>query len=254
MKTGLRVDVDSIADALELPALLDILERYESRATFFIATGSDDTFRNVWHYTGKKIFNLPFRRYSMGFFHGLLNRHVESHRNLKMLIDTDHEIGLHGYRHYEWMNLLHKKSKEEISNMISKGCELFEREFGFTPISFASPGFRDGDQYLLALDEFGFDYSSDFYGDRIFYPEINGRRLETIQVPVSMPSPGELGADDSAILTKIKELCKSEYFVFYIHPSYEPVFKKNLLEQILNIVGGTGTLSEIHENTSDIRA
>ncbi len=245
MKAGLRVDVDCIADALALPALLDILERYESCATFFIATGPDDTFRNVWHYAGKKVFDLPFRRYRMSFFQGLLNRRVESHRNLKMLRETDHEIGLHGYRHYEWMNLLYKKSKEEISSMISKGCESFKREFGFTPVSFASPGFRTSDQYLLSLDEFGFDYSSDFYGDRLFYPEINGKRLKTMQVPVSMLSPGELGLDDSAILTKVREFRRRGYFVFYVHPSYEPVFKKNLLEQILNLTGGTRTLSEM---------
>ena len=252
MKAGLRVDVDCIADALALPALFDILERYDSRATFFIATGPDDTFRNIGHYAGKKIFDLPLRRYGMGFFHGLLKKHVESHPNLKILIDTDHEIGLHGYRHYEWMNFLQGKRREEVSTMISKGCELFENEFSFPPSSFASPGFRTSNEYFLALDDFGFDYSSDFYGDRVFYPEINGKSLKTMQVPVSMPSPGELGADDSYIITRVKELCKSEYFVFYIHPSYESVFKKNLLEQILNLTGGTITLSEIHENPSDI--
>ncbi len=252
MKAGLRVDVDCIADALALPALLDILEKHESKGTFFISTGPDDTLHNIGHYTGKRIFDIPFSRYGKGFFQALLGTHVETHRNIKKLISSGHEIGLHGYKHYEWMSQLQQKSKEEISNMISKGCELFERAFAFTPTSFASPGFQTSREYLLALDDFSFDYSSDFYGHGVFLPEIGDGRLRTSQVPVSMPSPGESGADDD-ILDRIKKL-RTDYFVFYIHPSCEAVFKKNLLERILGLTGGTTTLSEIHANSSDIRA
>jgi len=53
MTMGLRVDVDSIADAQAVPELLDILKKYESKATFFITTGPDETLRNFSHYTGK---------------------------------------------------------------------------------------------------------------------------------------------------------------------------------------------------------
>ncbi|HLB69890.1 MAG: polysaccharide deacetylase family protein [Candidatus Methanoperedens sp.] len=252
MKAGLRVDIDCIADIIAVPLLINILGKYDSRATFFITTGEDGTLRNAFHYAGKKIFSLPFKRYCKGFFHSLFNRHVESHHNLKMLLETDHEIGLHGYRHYEWMSSLHAKSKEEITDMISEGCELFEHEFGFKPKSFSSPGFRTTKNYLLALDEFGFDYSSDFFGNKLFYPEIDGKSFKTMQVPVSMLSPGELGVDDSKILMQGKELHKNGYFVFYIHPSYEPIYKRNLFEEILRCTGGSRTLSEIYENPPDI--
>ncbi len=252
MNAGLRVDIDCFADVLALPSLIDVLDKHDARATFFIATGKDETFRNIGHYTGQKVFDIPIRRYCRGLFHNVFKSHLESHEYLKMLLDTDHEIGLHGYRHYEWMNFLRMKSREEISLMISNGCELFEHEFGFKPRSFASPGFQTSDNYLLALDEFGFDYSSDFYGNGFFHPEINGKKLKTVQVPVSMPSPGEMGLDDNKILMRIKEQCKEKYVVLYIHPSCEAVIKKNLLEQIINLTGYTRTLSEMHENPSDL--
>ncbi len=252
MKAGMRIDVDCAADAAAIPTLLDILKRHEAKATFFITTGPDDTIRNLHHYTGRKMIGLPLRRHFRGFFHSLLRKHVESHDGLKMLLDSGHEIGLHGYRHYEWLNYLHLKNREEISENISKGCDLFEQEFGFAPKSFASPGFMTSDQYLLALDDFGFDYASDFYGNRIFYPEINGKKLKTAQVPVSMTSPGELCIDDNKVLMQVKEYYNKGYFVFYIHPSYESVFRKDLLEQIFSFTGSIRTLSEIHENSSDL--
>ncbi len=252
MKAGLRVDIDCAADVMAIPALIKILKKHDSKATFFIATGKDETFRNVRHYNNSNIFDLPLRRYLPGFFHALSKRHVESHSNLKLLLDTDHEIGLHGYGHYEWMNHLRNKSKEDISKMISTGCGLFKKEFGKKPGSFASPGFMTTDRYLLSLDEFGFDYSSDYYGDKIFYPEINGTKLKTIQIPVSMPSICESGKDDRTIFMQIKKKYEKGHFIFYIHPSCEPIFRRDLLEKMLDFTGHTQTLLEIYEDSSDI--
>ncbi|NJD52074.1 MAG: DUF2334 domain-containing protein [Candidatus Methanoperedens sp.] len=252
MNVGLRIDIDSIADAVAIPDLLDTLEKYDSKATFFITTGPDETLRNAFHYSGKNIYKIPLKRYIPGLCQSILKKHVEAHRNLKLLLDSSHEIGLHGYMHYEWMNFLDRKSKEDISGMISKGSDLFEHEFGYKPGCFASPGFKTSDLFLIALDEFGFDYSSDFYGNRIFYPEVKNHKQKTPQVPVSLPSLCELPGDGNEILGRIKEICGGKYSVFYIHPSCDPIFRKNLFEIILKFVGGTKTLSEIYENSSDI--
>lgn len=244
MKAGLRVDIDCASDAEAVPALLAILKKYDARATFFIATGRDETYRSVSRYAGKKIFKLQLRRYWASLFHGFRKRNVESHRALDVLMDSGHEICLHGYRHYEWMKVLRTSHKTDISSMISTGAELFERKFGFAPRAFASPGFVTSDEYLEALDDFGFDYSSDFFGDRTFQPVVRGRTMKTRQVPVSMPSPGELGCDRERILGMIKAL-SGKYSVLYIHPSFEAVAGRTLLENILTITGATHTLSEL---------
>ncbi len=149
---------------------------------------------------------------------------MESHPALRVLIDSGHEIGLHGYKHYDWMNFLHKKNRIEISNMIETGCKLFEKQFGIPPRSFSSPGFTTSKEYLLALDDFDFDYSSDFYGFHPFYPQVGDKKFDTLQLPVRIPSPCEL------------------------------LYKRELLERILECAGNTLTMREIFENTADIRS
>ena len=254
MTMGLRVDVDSIADALAVPELLLLLEKYDSKATFFITTGPDETMRNISHYTRKNFLSIPIKRYIPGFFQSLFRRNVESHPALKILINSGHEIGLHGYRHYEWMNFLHRKNRVEISNMIQTGYKLFEKEFGIPPRSFSSPGFTTSNEYLLALDEFGFDYSSDFYGFHPFYPQVGDNKFNTIQLPVSIPSPCELQENEKIILDKINKFRQKDHFILYIHPSCELSYKKKLLESILGFAGKTLTLREIFENTANIRS
>ena len=254
MTMGLRVDVDSIADALAVPELLLLLEKFCSKATFFITTGPDETMRNISHYTGKNFLSIPIKRYIPGLFQSLIRRNVESHPSLKSLINSGHEIGLHGYRHYEWMNSLHRKNIIEISNMIQTGCKLFEKEFGIFPRSFSSPGFSTSNEFLIALDEFGFDYSSDFYGFHPFYPQAGDKKFNTLQLPVSIPSPCEIQDGDEKILRNIKQLCKDENFILYIHPSSELIYKRELLEKILAFTGNTLTLREIFENTANIRS
>ena len=254
MTMGLRVDVDSIADALAVPELLLLLKKYNSKATFFITTGPDQTLMNFSHYAGKSLLNIPLKRYIPGFVHSILRHNVESHPSLGILINSGHEIGLHGYRHYEWMNFLHKKNMVEVSNMIETGCKSFEKEFGILPRSFSSPGFATSKEYLLALDDFDFDYSSDFYGFHPFYPEAGDKKFDRLQLPVRIPSPCELQYDNEKILGKIRELCNKDHFILYIHPSCELLYRRELLERILGCAGNTLTMRQIYENTADIRS
>ena len=252
MTLGLRVDVDSTADALAVPELLLLLEKYDSKATFFITTGPDETTRNISHYIGKNLFSIPLKRYIPGFFQSMIRRNVESYPTLRLLLDSGHEIGLHGYRHYEWMNFLHNKNKTDISNMIETGIKLFEKEFEIPPRSFSSPGFTTSKEYLLALDDFDFDYSSDFYGFHPFYPESGDEKFNTLQQPIRFPSPCEIQDNDEKILRSIRELCKKDNFILYIHPSCELLYKRELLERILKCSGNTLTMREIFENIADI--
>ncbi len=254
MTMGLRVDVDSITDAMAVPILLDLLKKYDSKATFFITTGPDQTLKNISHYAGKNLLRIPLKRYIPGFFQSMIRHNVESHPALRVLIDSGHEIGLHGYRHYEWMNFLHKKNKTDISKMIETGCKLFEKEFGFSPRSFSSPGFTTSKEYLLALDDFGFDYSSDFYGFHPFYPEAGDKNFDTLQLPIRIPSPCEFQDDDEKILGKINELCKKDHFILYIHPSCELLYRIELMERTLGAAGNTLTMRQIYENTANLRS
>ncbi|MCZ7406587.1 MAG: polysaccharide deacetylase family protein [Candidatus Methanoperedens sp.] len=217
---GVRVDIDTVRDAMMLPTTLELLENHGIRASFFVTTGLDETYRNFRHYLNplKLISGNTLRRYGFSMFSGLLARKdVQSSRELNMILDHGHELGLHGYNHYEWMNNLDNKSREEISGWISKGCELFEKAFGYYPECFAAPGFRTNAVFLEVLDGFGFRYSSDFMGVKPFYPDLNGMKLRTRQVPVSK--------QPAAMLSSIFIHLLSHYFVKVLWKMHCVVFQ-----------------------------
>ena len=260
---GLRVDIDCVRDAESLPVLLDMLNGYGIKATFFVATGPDNIARNMTNNINplNLIRKKAFKRYGLTIFNGLVfKRQVQESKNIGLILDAGHELGLHGYDHYNWMNHLDSKSTEELSALISRGCELFEQAFGFYPKSFASPGFTVNSRFLRVLDNFGFSYSSDFVGEKAFYPEIEigGTVCRTLQIPVSMRSIGELnddGLSDNQILEgAMDKLSRSSHFVFYCHPSYEPVFKPALIEHVLKCMEEPSkivTLGEIASRLKD---
>ena len=261
---GLRVDIDCVRDAESLPVLLEMLNRHGMKATFFVATGPDNIAMNMRNYINplKIIRKKAFKRYGRTILNGLLfKRQVQDSKNIDLVMDAGHELGLHGYDHYNWMNHLDSKSTEEISALISRGCELFEQAFGFYPKSFASPGFTVNSRFLSVLDDFGFSYSSDFIGERAFYPEIGieigGTVCRTLQIPVSMRSIGEQeerGLIDDQIRKGVMDrLSRSSSFVFYCHPSYEPVFKPALLEHVLKCMEETSEIVTMGEMASRLK-
>ena len=64
------------------------------------------------------------------------------------------------------------------------------------PASSAAPGWRTNSQLLRIKAEFPFVYNSDCRGEFPFYPVVNGRRLEQLQIPVTLPTYDEaLGRD-----------------------------------------------------------
>lgn len=236
---GLRVDIDTVKDAEVLPVLLEILDEYDLKATFFVTTGRDNLAKNLKNYRNplRLIKKIPQYGLTSVLYSLILKREVQESRNLNLILDKGHELGLHGYDHYTWMNYPDSFTKERIRDFISNGCERVEKAFGCYPNSFASPGFKTNSSFLSVLEAFRFKYSSDFIGEKAFYPEINGKRMKTLQVPVSMRSFGELedkGLGDKQIFeVTIEAFSRLEFFVLYLHPSYEPIFKRLLLERVL---------------------
>jgi undecaprenyl phosphate-alpha-L-ara4FN deformylase len=235
---GVRIDVDTLRDAKMVPETLNLLEEYGIKASFFVTTGADETFQNFKHYLNpwRLITKRAIQRYGMDMFSGFLTKkEVERSKELQKILDEGHELGLHGYMHYDWMNRLDPKTEEEIASWISKGSELFEESFGFQPECFAAPGFKTSPSFLDAIDDFGFNYSSDFMGEGPFYPSINGSRVKTIQIPVSL----SLGEEDCfETLERLRRQLESYYSVLYFHPSYEPKFRRSLLKEALRCVSG----------------
>lgn len=261
-KVCIRIDIDTVKDTQVLPVVLEILDRFDISATFFVTTGVDSTFKNYRNYHNplKLLQKRAIQQHGIQqMFRGMLyKQQVHKSKNLQIILEKNHELGLHGYSHYDWMNTLQQKNTEEITEWISKGCALFEDACGFRPLSFASPGFASNPGFLEALDKFKFDYSSDFRGTEAFYPTINAHKSSTLQLPVCERSFGELEFEGFS-QDKIYEIMKNDldkaqdFFIFYMHPSYEPILTKDLLINVLEYITSNNnfeiiTMHQLAEN------
>ena len=106
-----------------LPFVLNILKRFDIKATFFIS--------------GEVIAN-----------------------NKDMICEikkSGHEIASHSFKH----NMDYGKlSKEELFNQINRSKELIEDEIGVKPVGFRTPQFRINDYLFDVLSDLGFKYDS----------------------------------------------------------------------------------------------
>lgn len=245
LKVCIRVDIDTIKDTQVLPIILELLDFYKYSATFFVTSGYDMTYKNYKHYVNPlKLFKKKsLQQHGIKqMFNGLFSKQqVQKSKNIQLILSHSHELGLHGYNHYNWMNHLLKSSYDVIESWFIKGIELFEKEYCYTPKSFASPGFTVSSTYLEVLDTFDFHYASDFRGEKEFYPYSDIKEYNTLQIPVASKSLGELEAENythaqiyNKIVTEIENA--DNFYILYMHPSYEPILTKNILLNIFDYI------------------
>lgn len=250
---AIRIDVDSARDVALLPELLDVLKHLEIKATFFITTGPDRLALHVFKYIAdprsclRLIKGKPLR-YGSHSLNGILRKktvEAVSPEAIQRAHNEGHELGLHGYDHYAWMNTLQNMDEITIRELISRGLETLQAAANAEIRSFASPGFTVTNTLLQAIDAIDFDYSSDFKGNgptSPFYPKIGAKRSRVLQVPVSMDSIGELfsvGFSEDQIKAKIRESCdvwhaKRVPLVIYAHPAHEVGCYMGLFSSVLH--------------------
>lgn len=139
--------------------LLDLFERAEVKATFFVLGYVADQFPEL----------------------------------IRKVVEQGHEIALHGYFHYR----VDKISAEVFREDLQRGKEVVEQAAGVTPVGFRAPMFSINKNSLWAFDilhEEGFHYDSSvfptmnmLYGyptaPRKPYLPLNGKGL--IEIPMS---------------------------------------------------------------------
>jgi len=249
---ALRIDIDTVKDAEMVPLVIELLDGFRICGTFFVTTGVDNTYKNFRNNLNPLQLRGKISRYGVRqMFRGLISReHVERTKALTVLVNSKHEVGLHGHDHFDWMNHLDSMSRDTIRDHFEMGIRLFEEEFGAPPRSFASPGFKVNDLSLEIMESFDFTYASDFLGSEVSH---NG----TLQIPVALPSIGEMKTthSDTEIMTEYSETLNSarEFVVFYIHPSQELVFDLEMVKKLLYSIKDNEkfnpvTMSDIAEN------
>jgi undecaprenyl phosphate-alpha-L-ara4FN deformylase len=237
---AIRIDVDSARDIALVPKLLDLFRFFDIKGTFFVTTGPDRLALNLFKRVADPRSYLKFikskpLRYRFQSFNGILrNVRVEAACPAALLrvAEERHELGLHGYDHYAWVNDLPNMDETTIKELISRGLNALTAATATNIAGFASPGFTVTGALLCAIDSFGFNYSSDFKCNKPtspFYPKTGTEIRHVLQVPVSMDSIGELcakGIPEEEIKAKVRASAdrwhsKKLPFVLYAHPSSE---------------------------------
>ena len=233
---ALKVDVDTYMGTRDgVPQLLEILERFGIRATFYFSLGPDNS--------GKAIRRI-FRK---GFLRKMLRTRAPSMYGMRtMLYGTilpapfigkelpdvlrsvriaGHETGIHCWDHVRWHDYLSRLPKQTTSRELGQACTVFSEIFGCSARTTAAPGWTVTADSLEIQDSLGLTYCSDSRGESPFFPTMNGRAFKTLQLPSTWPTMDELlgenGITPETINEKYLQMVKPGLNVHTIHAELE---------------------------------
>jgi peptidoglycan/xylan/chitin deacetylase (PgdA/CDA1 family) len=254
MKLCLRFDIDSEFGLVDrVPPLLDVLDEFGAKATFFCVMGPEAHLGDLVQY--RLLSRMPRRKFrvrrrggvwrtlrSVAFPGRVGCGHAD---RLRAIRDRGHEVQPHGWKHITWQRgLRHLDVGVELQKIVREYTGIFCTP----PLGFASPGRTHTPESMKRLDEAGFLYHGDLDGPAPFRP--TGARHW--QIPITLfTTIGELfdiglsGSEVKAHLTG--HLYPGRAFAcLYNHP--EELFERELevLREILADVRDRGVELPTH--------
>ncbi|WP_294481306.1 4-deoxy-4-formamido-L-arabinose-phosphoundecaprenol deformylase [uncultured Victivallis sp.] len=208
MKTiALRIDVDTYrGTGRGVPRLCEILKKHGVRGTFYFSVGPDNMGRHLWRLLKPSFLWKMLRTDAAGLYGpeiilmgtawpgpkiGKRFRPV-----IRETMDAGHEIGFHAWDHHKAQAKLMSMSEAEMADEIDRGLAFLAGVTGGIVHTSAAPGWRTNARLLEVKMRYPFKYNSDCRGTHPFYPVVNGKRLEQLQIPVTLPTYDEaLGRD-----------------------------------------------------------
>lgn len=202
MNVGLRIDVDTLrGTARGVPRLIELLGERGITASFFFSVGPDNMGRHLWRLR-RPAFLWKMLRTGAPSLYGwdIVLRGTawpgprigsRCRDVIRAAASAGHEIGLHAWDHHWWQVRAARLGVEEIRADIDRGVSALADITGTAPRCTAAPGWVCTEAALLAKEEFAFDYNSDCRGGRVFGPQVGGRVLRQVQVPVTLPTYDE---------------------------------------------------------------
>ena len=250
-RVGLRIDVDTLrGTARGVPVLLDTLRRHNIKAGFFFSVGPDNMGRNLWRLLKPKFLWKMLRTKATSLYGWdiLLMGTAwpgpkigkRCREALRATLREGHEIGLHAWDHRLWQAKIDVMKSERIARELDRAYETITAILGTPPTCSAAPGWRCTEQVLLLKEKYHFRYNSDCRGDSVFMPVVDGVRLTTPQIPLSLPTYDELlgrnGVTNENYNERLLELIKPDAMnLLTIHAEVEGGICAAMFEEFLQM-------------------
>ncbi len=248
----LKVDVDTCLGTLHgVPALLDLFQQVDVKATFLFSLGPDHTGRAI---------RRVFRK---GFLRKVSRTSVVSHYGIRTLMNgvllpgphigrraghimrrasaAGHEVGIHCYDHVLWQDHVATKDLEWTRRQMEKAGLAFLEALQQAPATLGAAGWQLN-RHVLALEEqMGFQYASDVRGRAPFFPALEGVTSHCMQLPTTLPTLDELigidGVDSGNAHQRILQLSAEplpQGHVYTLHAELEGMKLIGVMQALLS--------------------
>ena len=263
---SLKVDVDTHDGMRDgVPRLLDAFGRAGVKATFFLAFGPDNSGKAIWNLFRSKGFLKKMLRTGAPKLYGwrtalsgtLLPARLIAAKFpdlVQRISDEGHEVGVHAWDHRLWQDHLDRLTRAQIEEQFARAFECFERTLGRRPGAVAAPAWYATATSLQVQDGLSLQYASDIRGGEFGYPELDGYRSTTLQLPTTQPCLEEL----LTLGRKDLDACAEEvlaarpdapFAVIPLHAEVEGGIYEPFLEKLLRGIPARGarvrTLKEV---------
>jgi hypothetical protein len=211
---GLKIDVDTyIGMKRGVPRLLEILDRFGVKATFYLSMGPDASGRAVLQLLRNPLFLKKMVRTKAtqlyGFRTALYGTLLPSPKIalsfpdlVRRILSEGHEVEFHAWDHRRWQDELLSKSEEWIEEWFRKGIDAYQMLVGRKPASFGAPAWLIDERSLRILKNFQLSYLSCSRAHSPFIESIT----ELPEIPSDLPCLEEVGVENgvSLILSKLQ--------------------------------------------------
>jgi len=249
IRLALKVDVDTDRGTREgVPNLVADCREVGAPACFLFSFGPDQTGRAITRVLRPGFFQKVSRTSVVEIYgiRTLLNGtllpapHI-GRRNadvMRAVRDAGFEVGIHCYNHYRWQDYVQTMPLAEIAAEFDAARAEFRRIFGTEAHTAGAAGWQSNARSRAVYDAAELLYASDTRGRTPFFPRVEGRVFQTLEIPSTLPTFDELMGrpefPDAAIVPHYLSLLRADRpNVFTLHAEIEGMGRRALFRALL---------------------
>jgi len=253
----LKIDVDTHDGMRDgVPRLLDAFRAAGVRATFLLAFGPDNAGKAIWQVFRSRGFLKKMIATGAPKLYGwrtILSGTLLPARPIatkfpdivRRIEAEGHEVAVHCWDHRLWQDHLPRLDRAAVADQFRRAFDAFEAILRRRPRAVGAPAWTATRTSLEVQDTLALTYASDMRGGMPCYPELDGYRSTTLQVPTTGPCLEELltlgERDESAqVEAALAEPAHEGARVIPLHAEVEGGPFGSFLGELLSRIGESG--------------